>query len=188
MVKHLSRATPMKSFALTVVSLVFLCAPTDAQLPAGPVFELKSADFAPGGPIPKPFTCDGAGRSPALRVDGVPQGAKSLVLIMDDPDAPKGTFTHWLMWNLPPDLREIIAGSIPREAIQGKNGAGKVGYTPPCPPSGEHRYYFRLYALDIPVRLASGATRNDLEKAMKGHVQKETQIMGRYAREAEKNR
>ena len=178
----------MKLLALSVVSLACLSAPIEAQLPAGPPFELKSPDFAAGGPIPKPFTCDGRGHSPGLRIDGVPQVAKSLVLIMDDPDAPKGTFTHWLMWNLPPDLREIIAASVPREAIQGKNGAGKAGYFPPCPPSGEHRYYFRLYALDIPIHLASGAARDELEKAMKGHVQKEAQIMGRYAREAGKNR
>ncbi len=178
----------MKLLAVSLISLACFSTMLEAQLPPGPPFELKSPDFAPGGPIPKRFACDGAGHSPGLRIDGVPQVAKSLVLIMDDPDAPRGTFTHWLMWNLPPDLREIVTAAAPREAIQGKNSAGKVGYFPPCPPSGEHRYYFRLYALDIPLHLASGATRDELEKAMKGHVQKETQIMGRYSRESEKGR
>ena len=164
----------------------FLSIVSSAQLPPVPVFQITSPDFVSGGPIPKLFTVDGTGRSPGSRIDGVPQGAKSLVLIADDPDAPKGTFTHWLVWNLSPDLREIIAGSVPREAREGKNSAGKTGYQPPSPPSGEHRYYFRLYALDAPLSLAPGATRDELEKAMKGHTQKMTEIMGRYARDAAK--
>src|SRR5205814_9240349 len=134
--------TKMHSSTLILLLLCALSGQLGAQLPPGPQFELKSPDFTQGGPIPKRFTCDGMRQSPGLRIDGTPQVTKSLVLIMDDPDAPKGTFTHWLLWNLQPDVHEIIAASVPRDAVQGKNSAGKTGYYPPCPPSGEHRYYF----------------------------------------------
>ena len=109
--------------------------------------------------------------------------AKSLVLIVDDPDAPGGTFTHWLMWRLKPDLQEIPANSTPQDAVQGANDFGKPKYGGPCPPSGTHRYYFRIYALDmIPTQPAS-SDRKTIDKAIKGHVVAEATLMGRYARD-----
>jgi Raf kinase inhibitor-like YbhB/YbcL family protein len=112
----------------------------------------------------------------------VPKAAKSLVLIMDDPDAPGGTFNHWLIWGLSPDLKEIVTNSVPNGAVQGLNDFKKNGYGGPCPPSGEHRYYFRLYAADIPVNLRPAARRADLDKVLRGHILKDAVLMGRYAR------
>ena len=110
--------------------------------------QVISPDFSEGGNIPKHFTCDGQDISPTLKIEGVPQAAKSLVLIADDPDAPSGTFTHWLIWNLRPDVTEILATTPPAGAVQGVNDFGRNNYGGPCPPSGVHRYYFKLFALD----------------------------------------
>ncbi len=172
----------MKFLALAAVFLLSLCPFASGQLPNEPVFEMKSPDFAQGGPIPKELSCEGLGQPPGLKILGVLQTTKTMVLIVDDPDVPNGTFTHWLVWNLPQDFKELINGALPSGATQGKNSAGKIGYFPPCPPAGEHRYYFRLYALDKALSLPAGSGRAALEKAMKGHVQKETFLMGRYAK------
>ena len=142
---------------------------------------VTSAAFSEGGNIPSKFTCDGANTSPALKIAGAPPEAKALLLIADDPDAPSGLFTHWLVWNLDPK-----SGSIPEGAAaggtQGKNDFGKTGYGGPCPPSGSHRYYFRVYALDQQLSLPSGARRKEVDAAMKGHVIAQGELMGRYAR------
>lgn len=144
--------------------------------------KLTSTRFTEGGDIPPECTCDGRNASPDLQIQGVPAAAKSLVLIVDDPDAPKGTLTHWLLWNLRPDLKEILANSPPQDAVQGINYQGKRGYTGPCPPAGTHRYYFRLYALDIlPANLHAGADRAAVEKAVEGHILDKAVLMGRYA-------
>ncbi|MEA3186436.1 MAG: hypothetical protein QOD99_266 [Chthoniobacter sp.] len=153
-----------------------------AQIAPESVMKITSPDFGDGGNIPKRFTCDDQNVNPTLQITGAPAAAKSLALIVDDPDAPGGTFTHWLLWNLPAKLEEIIAASTPNGAVQGSNGFGKKSYGGPCPPSGQHRYYFRLYALDIPVSLAAGASRKDLEKTMEGHILNQAVIMGKYAR------
>ena len=157
---------------------------TNAQVAPQDLFQLTSTEFAPGGPIPKRFTCDDENASPTLQIAGVPVAAKSLVLIMDDPDAPRGTFTHWLLWNMSPDLKEIVGGATPRNAVVGRNDFGKINYSGPCPPSGEHRYYFRIFALDTNLNLPAGASRKALEKALQGHVLGQTTLMGRYARTA----
>lgn len=147
----------------------------------GGKIKIASPAFQEGGNIPQQFTCDGADVNPALRLEGITAGAKSLVLIVDDPDAPGGLFSHWLVWNIDPKTSEISEGSAPK-GVQGKNDFGKSGYGGPCPPSGTHRYFFKLFALDQPLNLSAGARRADLDKQMQGHVIAQGQLMGRYAR------
>lgn len=140
--------------------------------------KITSPSFQEGGNIPSKFTCDGANSSPAFRIEQTPPTTKSLALMMDDPDAPGGLFIHWLIWNIDPQTKEIMENSAPPKAIQGTNNFPNVGYGGPCPPSGTHRYFFKIFALD----LKSGAKRADLEHAMHGHVIAQGQLMGRYAR------
>jgi Raf kinase inhibitor-like YbhB/YbcL family protein len=116
-----------------------------------------------------------------LQITGIPSDAKSLVLIADDPDAPSGVFTHWLVWNIPPQTNSVAEGSAPK-GVRGTNDFGKSGYGAPCPPTGAHRYYFRVFALDRELALPSGAKRSQLEAAMKGHVIAQGELMGHYAR------
>jgi Raf kinase inhibitor-like YbhB/YbcL family protein len=145
--------------------------------------KISSSTFAEGGEIPDKFARKGGDKSPALMIEDVPDEAKSLVLIMDDPDAPKGLFTHWILFNVSPRTKEIHEDSAPVMATQGRNDYGDVGYGGPQPPSGEHRYFFKLYALDAVLQLSRGAKRQEIDTAMKGHVIDEAQTMGRYAAE-----
>jgi Raf kinase inhibitor-like YbhB/YbcL family protein len=149
--------------------------------------ELTSSAFAAGGMIPKKYTCDGQDASPPLSWTDVPGGAKSLALIADDPDAPRGTWVHWVAWNIPASsgaLDEDVPkrDSIPNGMHQGTTDFKKIGYGGPCPPSGIHRYFFKLYAVDIALSLPSTTTKKDLEKAMQGHVLKQAELMGKYSR------
>jgi Raf kinase inhibitor-like YbhB/YbcL family protein len=144
--------------------------------------KITSSAFQEDGNIPSKFTCDGADTSPPLHIEGVSEGAKSLVLIVDDPDAPVGLFTHWIAWNIDPKSSEVAEGNPPAKAVQGKNDFGKSGYGGPCPPGGTHRYFFRIYALDRELDLAAGSKRKQLENAMRGHVVGEGQLMGKYSR------
>jgi Raf kinase inhibitor-like YbhB/YbcL family protein len=148
--------------------------------------KLTSPDFSEGSNIPERFTCDGHDISPALNIEEVPPAAKSLVLIVDDPDAPVGTFTHWLIWNLRPDLSEMMADSSPPGAVQGVNDFGTRGYGGPCPPSGVHRYYFKLYALDATLELTPQSRRKAVAAAIKGRIIAEATLMGRYAKKGGK--
>ena len=143
---------------------------------------ISSPDFTEGGAISSRFTCAGEDVNPTLKISQVPTGAKSLALIVDDPDAPHGTWTHWLLWNVRPDVQKIPANSLPPGAVQGVNSFPAVKYGGPCPPSGTHRYYFKLYALDTVLELPAGSNRKTLEQAMHGHVIAEAQCMGRYAK------
>ena len=149
---------------------------------------LKSAAFAAGETIPAKFTCDGTDVSPALQWNDPPAGTESLALIVDDPDAPRGTWVHWLLYDLPPTLRELpeevpTQEEVPEKGRQGRNDFRKIGYGGPCPPPGSpHRYYFRLYALDAKLQLPAGVTRADLDRAMKGHILEQSELMGRYGR------
>ena len=143
--------------------------------------EVTSSAFKDGGDIPSKFSCDGANTSPPLQISDVPAAAKTLVLIVDDPDAPSGLFTHWMVWNLSPQTSTISEGSAPG-GVHGTNDFGKSGYGGPCPPSGTHRYYFRVFALDRKLDLANGAKRSQLDAAMKGHVTAQGELMGRYSR------
>jgi hypothetical protein len=145
---------------------------------------LTSPAFGQGGKIPSKYTCDGEDINPPLEIAEVPEGTKSLVLIMDDPDAikPAGKiWDHWIVFNLPPTTKEIKEGQEP-EGIQGKGTSGNLGYNGPCPPDTEHRYYFKLYALDTELELSPGATKKEVEKAMEEHIIARAELMGRYER------
>lgn len=138
---------------------------------------VTSLSFSQNGMIPSKFTCDGDDVSPSLHIDNIPQNAISLALIVDDPDAPHGTFTHWVAWNIDPN-GDIAENTKPGE--QGKNGFGKSGYGGPCPPSGTHHYHFKVYALDIKLKLPSNSDKASLEHAMKGHILAEGELIGLY--------
>jgi hypothetical protein len=149
--------------------------------------KLTSRAFAEGELIPRKYTCDGDNVSPPLAWSDVPGGCKELVLIVDDPDAPSGLFVHWVLYHLSPQVSELPEGvptseSLPDGARQGANGFQHIGYGGPCPPSGTHRYFFHLYALDTELSLPAGASRQKVDAALKGHVLEQTQLMGRYQR------
>ena len=144
--------------------------------------KITSPDFPEGGMIPARFTCDGANVNPRLDIAGVPAGARSLVLIVDDPDAPAGTWNHWLLWNIDPATTMIAGGSVPAGAIQGRSDFGQEKYIGPSPPSGTHRYFFRLLALDAKLYLPAGTGRAALETALRGHALMKAELMGRYRR------
>jgi Raf kinase inhibitor-like YbhB/YbcL family protein len=146
--------------------------------------KITSPVFKDGEKIPKDYTREGADKSPPLHLEEVPSQAKSLALIVDDPDAPRGTFNHWLIFNIDPRTRDIREGGAPVMATQGANDWGEVQYGGPKPPSGEHRYFFKAYALDAVLPLARGASRHALDQAMQGHVVEEATLVGRYARTA----
>lgn len=139
----------------------------------------KSDSFDDGGIIPSRYSCQGDDVNPSLIISDVPPGARTLVLIVDDPDAPMGTWTHWTVWNIEP-MEVIREDSIP--GTQGKNDFGKNDYGGPCPPSGTHRYFFKIYAMDSRLDLDEGASRSMLEESMKGHVLEKCSLMGRYKR------
>ena len=146
------------------------------------MIKITSSAFAEGSMIPKKYTCDGADVNPPLAIEGAPDTAKTLVLIVDDPDAPRGTWNHWLVWNIDPKTKEIKENGVPSNAVQGTTDFGTAKYGGPCPPSGTHRYYFKIFALDKPLDLRSAAKRSDLDKAMAGHVIAEGSLMGKYSR------
>jgi Raf kinase inhibitor-like YbhB/YbcL family protein len=144
---------------------------------------VKSSAFGSNQEIPQKYGCvqeSGESTNPSLIIDGVPEGTKSLALIVDDPDAPSGTFDHWVMWNIPPSTRTIGEDSSP--GIEGLNGLREHGYTGPCPPSGTHRYFFKAYALDTQLGLGANSGKKDLEKAMKGHILAQGQLIGLYSK------
>jgi Raf kinase inhibitor-like YbhB/YbcL family protein len=157
-------------------------AATLIALAAGGKVKITSSAFQEGGTIPDKFSKNGQNVSPELRIEGVPSNAKGLAIIVDDPDAPSGLFTHWLAWNIDPKTPQIAEGSAPSGAVQGKNDFGDVGYGGPQPPSGTHRYYFKVFALNSPLDLKSGAKRKDVDAAMKGHVIAQGQLMGKYSK------
>ena len=144
--------------------------------------QLSSSAFAYGGAIPARYTCEGEDANPPLAIDRVPTGTKSLALIVDDPDAPVGLWVHWVLWNIHPQTQQIAEKSVPAGAVQGKNSWGRTSYGGPCPPSGTHRYFFKLYALDTILKLGSGTTKAELERAMEGHVIGKGELMGTYRR------
>lgn len=144
--------------------------------------KITSSAFLANDKIPPKYTCDGENLNPGLTISQVPKEAQSLALIVDDPDAPGGIFTHWVVFNIPPATMQIMEGNIPENSIQGTNDFGKTGYGGPCPPSGTHRYFFKLYALDEVLKVPEGSTRDDIEEAIEGHILEEAQIVGVYQR------
>ena len=191
--------------AFLVLSVSHGCGGRDrlpVEDPAKLTITLRSAAFTVGGKIPEKFTCDGPNHSPPLEWSGVPNSARSLVLICEDPDAPGQTWSHWVAFNLPIELKALkeavpadetipttfMDGSPPGgdqpEARQGTNDFGKTGYGGPCPPSRTHHYYFRLYAIDTELKLDSRATRTDVIKAIEGRIVAEGFLMGKYQRAA----
>lgn len=148
--------------------------------------KLTSPAFEHQGKIPSRHTCDGANTNPPLEISGVPTGAKSLVLIVDDPDVPKrlrpdGMWDHWIVFNLPPNLTHISEGQEP-PGTHGMGTSGNLRYFGPCPPDREHRYFFKLYALETELNLPEKATKQQVERAMEGHVLAQAELIGRYER------
>lgn len=144
--------------------------------------EIKSSAFQNNGNIPSKYTCDGRNINPPLQFSDIPVDAESLVLISDDPDAPMGTWVHWTIWNIDPKITEITEDSVPAGTIEGTTSFGETGYGGPCPPSDVHRYFFKLYAMNTKLDLSNSAKKEELEKAMEGHILASAEIIGLYAR------
>ncbi|HET7057538.1 MAG TPA: YbhB/YbcL family Raf kinase inhibitor-like protein [Nitrospiraceae bacterium] len=149
--------------------------------------KLQSPAFRQGDPIPAKYTCDGMDVSPPLTWTDPPQGIRSLALVADDPDAPRGTWVHWVAWNIPADTRSLPEALPKQHSLQtgmkqGTTDFKKIGYGGPCPPSGTHRYFFKLYALDLAFDLPGNTTKAELEKAMNGHTLQQAELMGTYQR------
>ncbi len=152
-------------------------------------FSITSTAFSPGGEIPRDHTCEGQDTSPPLAWSGVPHGTRSLALIVDDPDAPdpaapKRTWVHWVLYNLPPAVARlagaVVSKNLPVGSLEGKNDWKRTGYGGPCPPIGRHRYFFKLYALDVVLPDLHAPTKADLERAMAGHVVGSAELVGTY--------
>jgi Raf kinase inhibitor-like YbhB/YbcL family protein len=183
---------PNKTFKILVSRLLLLVISASpllgAEVKTAGSMELKSSAFQNDGEIPRKYTCAANDVSPSLSWDKEPAGTKAFALIADDPDAPAGTWVHWLIYDLPAERRELAEGTATTETLangakQGVNDFRKVGYGGPCPPPGlPHRYFFKLYALNAPVNLKPGASKQQLLDAMKGHILGEAQLMGRYKR------
>jgi Raf kinase inhibitor-like YbhB/YbcL family protein len=144
--------------------------------------KIESNIFKNNGDIPAEYTCSGKSTRVPISISGVPKEAKSLAIIVDDPDAPSGDFVHWVLWNIPADTSMIESDSIPNGAQEGANGTGKPGWVAPCPPSGTHHYFFRLYALDINLSIEKPSTKSDLILAMGGHIIEEATLVGLYGK------
>ena len=185
----------MVMLRLIILTLVFLMQLTLLNLKAigGMAMEttvklqIQSSAFEHNGMIPKKYTCDGEDVSPELSWTGVPESTKSLALISDDPDAPMGTWVHWVLYDLPPSVKELQENfpkdkTLSNGAKQGITDFKRIGYGGPCPPSGVHRYFFKLYALDTKLNLEAGATKEQLLKAMEGHVIGQGELVGKYSR------
>jgi Raf kinase inhibitor-like YbhB/YbcL family protein len=187
------RIMPLGSLAAALLISCGRGASTESALPENPsrrTLRFQSPAFAEGGPIPRVHTCDGKNTSPPLSWSGVPEGTRSLALICEDPDAPVGTFSHWVLFDLPPDLKGLDEAIPPEREVkigsgvarQGQNDFGKVGYGGPCPPGGTHHYLFRLYAIDARPAPGPEAGREGLLRALKGHVLAEGRLVGTYSR------
>ena len=150
------------------------------------IMQLTSTAFTNNGAIPAKYTCDGEDVNPPLMIAGVPAGAKSLVLVVDDPDVPKsiredGMWDHWVVFNIPADTTAIDEGKEP-VGVQGKGTSGNAGYQGPCPPDRQHRYFFKLYAVDVILNLGEGASKAEVEQAMAGHILEQMELIGLYER------
>lgn len=167
--------------SLTLLLLVAAPAVAHADQPKGSL-EVTSTAFTANGDIPMQYTCDGNDSPPPLMWSDVPAGTKSVAIVVEDPDAPKGTFTHWIVTGIAPDIHTLAAGTMPPQgsAVALKNDKGKVGYSGPCPASGKHHYVFKVYALDAAV---AAPTKAALERAMQGHILAEGELVGMYEKQ-----
>ena len=145
--------------------------------------QLTSPAFQHNTQIPSKYTCDGGDINPPLEISGIPKNTKSLALIVDDPDAPRGDWVHWLVWNISPNVTSIAENSIPTGGIEGMTDFGRTGWGGPCPPSGAHRYQFKLFALATKLNLPMSAKKSDILSAMQGHVLDQTMLIGSYQRQ-----
>lgn len=185
-----ARRAISRSLVIALLGLVVLsCGPSpDVAIPeSAQTMQFESAAFDPNGMIPPIYTCDGDDISPPLSWDTPPAETQSLALIVDDPDAPLGTFVHWVVYNMSPDQRGLPEAVPPDETLskggfQGKNDFRNIGYGGPCPPSGTHRYFFKLYALDAQLDVPPGATKADVMNALNGHILAYTELVGQYSR------
>ncbi len=181
MEKKTAKIVPVLAFLAAFLSLyTFTAAGKEGKMTEA--FRLSSTAFGNNGSIPSKYTCDGMDINPPLEVLGVPAGTKSLALIVDDPDAPRGIWVHWVAWNIDPKITEVGENTVPKGAVQGMNDFRKHDYGGPCPPSGTHRYLFKLYALDTQLNIGANSDKAALEKAMTGHIISQAQIMGTYKR------
>jgi Raf kinase inhibitor-like YbhB/YbcL family protein len=144
--------------------------------------KISSPAFENGGEIPKKYTCDGENVNPPLRIENVRSNSKSLALVFDDIDAPRGSYVHWILWNIAPHVKEIKENSVPERAVQGINDFKKRNYGGPCPPGRAHKYVFNIFALDTLLNLNPNSTKKDLEKAMEGHITSRAQLTGLFKR------
>ena len=144
---------------------------------------IESPAFKGNKLIPLKYTCDGEDVNPPLLISDVPENAKSLVLIVDDPDAPRGNWVHWTVWNISPGVKEITENSCPQNAVEGMTDSGRPGYSGPCPPSGTHRYFFKLFALNTTLDLDNSAEAVDIEKEMEANILVKAQLVGLYRRQ-----
>jgi Raf kinase inhibitor-like YbhB/YbcL family protein len=189
------RRSPMKRKAFCIlISCIFVCLvqgndETHGNIKGGKkmAITITSSAFSEGSMIPRQYTCDGEDVSPPLAWTGIPEGTKSIALICDDPDAPVGTWVHWVIFNIPPTAEGLPANIAPKETVEigakhGINDFRKFGYGGPCPPGGTHRYFFKLYALDTEIASDPGIKKAQLLEAMKGHILAEGQLMGTYKR------
>jgi hypothetical protein len=173
---------------LTGICMALSCSAGNTSTGAKPMaITITSSAFQQGKAIPAQFTCDGADISPPISWQGVPQATRSIVLISDDPDAPVGTWVHWVCYDIPPTV-DSLAQNMPKADTlscggkQGMTDFRRIGYGGPCPPSGTHRYFFKVYALDILLNLPAGKTKKEIETAMKGHILGQGELMGVYSR------
>jgi len=174
---------------LIIILSVFLLVKSSSKVPSkeGVGMKISSPAFEHNGAIPSKYTCDGEDVSPPLVFEGIPENAASLALIADDPDAPMGTWVHWVIYNIPPTSGGLTENfpsdsKLDDGSLQGMTDFRRVGYGGPCPPSGAHRYFFKLYALDKKLDLPAGATKQQVETAMKGHIIAQDQLIGIYKR------
>lgn len=172
----------VRTIVLIFVLSVFFLAPGHGQEVSKSSLNLFSPAFKNHGNIPSTYTCDGLNINPPLKIEKVPSQTQSLALVFDDIDAPRGSYVHWILWNINPDIKEIKENSVPVGAIQGLNDFKQNRYGGPCPPRRSHRYVFKLYALDCHLDLSPHSTKTDLEKAMAGHVLAQAQWVGIYQR------
>ncbi len=184
----LYRLAIVVSIAAALILAFYQRPPNDTPDMAQTNMKLTSPAFGPGEPIPSVYTCDGANKLPPLSFEGVPAEAKSLALVADDPDVPKdlmpeGVFDHLVVFNIPPKTEGVKDVDTVVPGTYGNNGAGQAAYAGPCPPDREHRYFFRLYALDTQLALKKGATKKELLEAMEGHVIAKAELMGTYERQ-----